>query len=753
MKKFLPALFLSAVVLLFFWKFILRGLLPIPADTIVGLYYPYRDFFAKDYPRGIPFFNFQITDPVRQQYSWKNLTISAEKKLELPLWNPYTFSGSPLLANFQSAAFYPFNLLYFFLPFSLSWSILILLQPILGSFFLYLFLRNLSVGKIASIIGATTFAFSGFSISWLEWGNIISTGLWLPLILLSLDKVFLHLKDYKKQVKWLVLMLMALSFSFFSGHLQIFLYVALVSALYFIFRWIENGKPFKIIGYVSIFFLLFLLFTAIQWIPTLQFIFSSARSLDQADWRLAGWFVPWQNIVQFIVPDFFGNPATLNYFGVFNYGEFIGYVGIFPLIMAIFSIFNKSKTTFMFWAILLLALLFAFPTPLAKIPFKLNIPFISTSQPTRLLFIVDFTLSVLAAFGVDYFIKTKNKKLIFIPLCLLLIAISLCWIFISILGSTIEPENLAVIKRNLILPTILFALTAIIFAISFLIKKIYINKSYIKILFLLFTILLIADLFRFGWKYTTFAEKKYLYPTTKTLDFLQKNLGNHRFMSNDSRIFPPNFSAMYKLQSVDGYDPLFLQRYAELVAALERGQPNISPPFGFNRIITPQHTESNLINLLGVKYVLSLTELDKRYFKKVFTEGGTFIYENRRVLPRAFFIKNLHSVGSKQAAIDTLFNLQEDLNTSAVVETNKPLQPQWSWLGSSVKIVSYSENRVKIKTENSGDGFLILTDSYYPTWHVKIDDNDSQIYLSDYNFRGVIVPKGEHTVTFINKFF
>lgn len=183
MKKFWPVLLLSAVVLVFFWKFILHGLLPIPSDTIVGLYYPYRDFYAKDYPRGIPFSNFQITDPVRQQYVWKNLTLDAEKKFELPLWNPYTFSGTPLLANFQSGAFYPFNIVHFFLPFSLSWSILILIQPVLAALFLFLFLRNLNIGKLAAYIGAITFAFCGFSISWLEWGNILSTGLWLPLIL------------------------------------------------------------------------------------------------------------------------------------------------------------------------------------------------------------------------------------------------------------------------------------------------------------------------------------------------------------------------------------------------------------------------------------------------------------------------------------------------------------------------------------------------------------------------------------------
>src|SRR3989344_5465144 len=98
MKKLFSVLFLGLLTIIFFWQFIFRGLLPIPSDTIVGLYHPFRDLYAKDYPNGIPFKNFLITDPVRQQYPWRELAISIEKKLELPLWNPYSLSGTPLLA-------------------------------------------------------------------------------------------------------------------------------------------------------------------------------------------------------------------------------------------------------------------------------------------------------------------------------------------------------------------------------------------------------------------------------------------------------------------------------------------------------------------------------------------------------------------------------------------------------------------------------------------------------------------------------
>jgi hypothetical protein len=72
---------------------------------------------------------------------------------------------------------------------------------------------------------------------------------------------------------------------------------------------------------------------------------------------------------------------------------------------------------------------------------------------------------------------------------------------------------------------------------------------------------------------------------------------------------------------VNGYDPLYIRRYGELIAASERGTPNIDPPFGFNRIITPQRYDSAIVNLLGVKYVLSLADLSSPTLKKVFQEN------------------------------------------------------------------------------------------------------------------------------------
>lgn len=749
LKSNWPFLILFLVILIVFRHFVFLGRLPIPSDTIVGLYHPFRDLYSEKYPNGIPFKNFLITDPVRQTYPWRELSIALLKNGEIPFWNPYNMAGSPLLANFQSGTFYPLNITFFFLPFPLAWSIFILLSPFFAGFFMYCYLRNLGVGKVAGLLGSLTFSLSGFSIAWLTWGTVLHVILWLPLALFAIDKIFKH---PKKRLVWSMVLIFSLTSSFFAGHLQTFFYLFILSTVYVVARWLQYGRKKKILLQFTIYYLLFIIITAIQWIPTLQFIFESARDID-LNWQKPGWFIPWQNLAQFIAPDFFGNPSTLNYFGIFNYAEFVGYIGILPLLFSILALlFRCDKKTLFFGGLTFVALLFALQNPISELPYKLKVPLLSTIQPTRLLGIVDFSLAVLASLGLDFLSRNRSLKRLLSVFVVVLLAVVALWLVAL-------THDLSVSKRNLILPTMLFSVSAPILLLLVVSK----NKIARTLTLCILIGITTFDLSRFTEKFTPFTNKEYLFPSTKTIEFLKTREGEEgpfRLMSLDNRIFPPNFSTVYRLQTVDGYDPLYLRRYGELIAASERGQPNIDPPFGFNRIITPYNYESKIIDLLGVKYVLSLSDLSSSKLKKVFQEGQTRVYENTHVFPRTFFVEKLYEVthiGEREKAMTIMFREDFDLGKAAVIELEWPkdslvkrVPKLEGWSIGKSEIVHYGENRVVVETENTGDGFLVLAETFYPTWRVKIDGKGKQIYRTDYNFRGVYVPKGKHKVEFYN---
>lgn len=759
-KKYIVPALLVFLVATFFSPMLFHGKLPIPADTIIGLYHPYRDFYAKEYPNGIPYKNFLITDPVRQQYPWRTLALQIEKKGHLPLWDPYSFAGTPLLANFQTAAFYPFNIFLFVLPFYLGWSFLILIGQLLAGIFMYWYLSHLRLNYYARFVGSIVYMFCGFMIAWLEWGTLTQTAIWLPLLLLGLDKIFetyqfnkSNLKKYKENIPvknqqyiWPIIFVLSLTFAFFAGHLQPFFYLLIVTISYFFARWFQYGKPAKLLLLIILTVFVFLLFTAIQWVPTIQFIFQSARDVDQLNGlQQPGWFIPWQNIIQFVAPDFFGNPATLNYWGIWNYGEFIGYIGIFPLFMALFAmLYRYDKKTLFFGTLFFLSILFSFQTIFAKIPYLLHLPFLSTSQPTRLLFITDFSLAILAALGLDLFMHIKSKRKIIFPSLFLVISFIVLWSFV-LFGNKIlhfSSDYLQTAKHNLYFPTILLFISISLSLGNVIIKNVKARNVCIIILL----VVTVIDLFRFADKFIPFVSRAYLFPTTPALAYLQQQKGQFRIMSTDSEILPPNFSVMYHLQSLDGYDPLYLQRYGELIAAVGRNKPDIHSPFGFNRIITPNNINSRLIDLFGVQYVMSLSDIHEGKLVKVYTEGQTQIYKNTSAFPRIFFITNIRIAKDKFEAINLLFDKNINLHSTAIVEG-------WDnshkyFINGSAKITNYRENSVSITAQNKDNSFLVVTDTYYPTWHVTIDGKEGKIYRTDYNFRGIILPKGNHHVVF-----
>lgn len=766
MRRILSLGFVLFVAVLLFSPFFIKHQLPIPSDNIIGLYNPFIDYYRGIYPRGFPYKNYLLDDPIKTQYPWRNLAIDMEKRLQLPIWNPYSFSGTPLLANFSSAVFYPGNIVFFLFSFPLGWSIIILLQPILAGVFLYLYLRNLKLPLISCMLGAIVFEFCGFSTSWLEWGTIFQTGSWLPLILLSIDKIFAHLKTTRKIYLWNIILIIATTSSFLAGFLQIFFYVFLISVLYFLLRYTKQRNR-KALNCLLLSFSVVILLIAIQLIPTIQFISLSGRSLDQANWRNnSGWFIPWKHIVQFLSPDFFGNPATLNYWGTFNYGEFIGYVGIFPLLMAgVAMLYGRNAVVVRFFTFLVFfAMIFALPTGISQIPFILKIPYLSTSQPTRLLFIIDLGLAVLAAYGLNY-ILTHKKKVLYPILIFAFLFLTIWLVIIARLDSS---SHMLIARKNTYLPTTLFISISLV--LLFLAYPHLQNITHTKFLFgrknsphvfLLLVISLTAlELIRFSLKYNPFVPESFLYPQTKTISYLQKNLGLSRIMTDDSPTFPPNFSVMYKIQSVDGYDSLYLLRYAQFITALERNKPDISPPFPFARIIIPHNIDSKLADFLGVKYFISRSKSESNKIEKVFSEGKTIVYNNPLAFPRAFFVNTTECLPEKEIVIRKMFYSQTNLRLTAFIEEKDGcFSLPTSWSEGKVTKVKYSENNILLETENSGEGFLVFVDSYYPTWKAKIYNHNTnttqkaKILLTDFAFRGIRVPKGKNTITFSVNFF
>ncbi|MFN0151284.1 MAG: YfhO family protein [bacterium] len=100
-----------------------------------------------------------------------------------PLWNPHAALGTPLLADYQTAPFYPVNLLL--LPFDTftAMGLFMIVHFALAGIFMYVFLRGLGLSAIPAAFGALAFQWNGYFISYVGHPTHIATGAWLPVLM------------------------------------------------------------------------------------------------------------------------------------------------------------------------------------------------------------------------------------------------------------------------------------------------------------------------------------------------------------------------------------------------------------------------------------------------------------------------------------------------------------------------------------------------------------------------------------------
>jgi hypothetical protein len=128
------------------------------------------------------------------------------------------------------------------------------------------------------------------------------------------------------------------------------------------------------------------------------------------------------------------------------------------------------------------------------------------------------------------------------------------------------------------------------------------------------------------------------------------------------------------------------------------------------------------------------------------------IYDNADVMPRAFVVHDWVVTGNDWQGIEDALALMRDpaFDPSAtVVLSGVAAAPPTGASGSSTaRVVQYDAERIEIDVNASRDGYLILTDAFYPGWTASIDGQPAPIFQADVLFRAVAVEAGQSVVTF-----
>jgi hypothetical protein len=320
----------------------------------------------------------------------------------LPLWNPYIFSGTPFMASAQVGLLFPLNWFYVFFSPIAATNLMVISSYIVAGLGAYLFARRSGASVTGAVVTSLIWQWSGHLIGQISHINIAHTAAMLPWILWSIEY---YAAGAARRRGFLIAAFVAIQL--FAGHHQTFVYSLLLVSAYALVMAITDvelrKRYLRSLAYVGGGILL----AAVQILPTFEFLRNSNRATASYDF-FTSFSLPPHFVALFVAPYVMGGGDgrlfRAPYIGPPYYLEFVGYVGILGLMLAIIAFVAKRDARTKFWVVVApVALLLAFggyaPFGLYKVIYF--VPLLNLFRvPARHLMEVDFALAILAGRGV-----------------------------------------------------------------------------------------------------------------------------------------------------------------------------------------------------------------------------------------------------------------------------------------------------------------------------------------------------------------
>jgi hypothetical protein len=180
-RRLWPLLLFALLPLIPLWRCVFLGEAIGPFDQI-------RQMAPWNGPKPSQPWDVLQADGVLQFYPWRDMVFKAWGEGQLPLWNPHQLAGTPLLANSQSAGFYPPHVLLGILhvPTVPAMTLLAWFHLFWAGLGTYMLARRLGATKEGASIAGASFAMSAFMLAWTALPSVISTTAWIPWMLAAI---------------------------------------------------------------------------------------------------------------------------------------------------------------------------------------------------------------------------------------------------------------------------------------------------------------------------------------------------------------------------------------------------------------------------------------------------------------------------------------------------------------------------------------------------------------------------------------
>ena len=697
---------------------------------------------------------------------WRDKYIAENENM--PQWYPNLFSGMPSYGGYIYMTGDPTKLFRNTILFNLGLKVWFFLS--LGGFGTFFLLKTLGSSSNAGVLGGLITGLTPYGFGLVNAGHLnkIFAMAYVPWVL-ACFLVFMK----KKSLKSICVLSLITALQLWANHPQIVYYTWMIIGFYYVWSigteyknksFSLASKLYELGGVLIALFLAFIMVSD-PYNEVYTFQKHSNRGAKSVlekmeetslgtNWNYATqWSFHPKEVISFVYPYFYGlqNFSTRDlksaaYWGYMPFTQSTHYLGLIALILASIGALLKKpdKISLFFWITTILILITGFGKffPLLYKPFFELFPFFSKFRiPSMIYALLPITISILAAKGYDTLVSSKGEKHIFKKAFYFvggIVAVSFLFLIVSDFmidfssskdgryNSSIQGQ-LRSIRYDLFNKGCFLAISV---SLCFLgLYYSYVKNKISKSLFNFGVIgLIILDLGILNNEFINVKPKKNMdrmFKKNSIIDHLISDKSNFRVFPADE--ITSNKYSYWNVESIGGYRPIKLRAYQDLMDA-----------GGFNR--------SHILDMLNVKYVLTRKKINNPNFIPVGDMKG--IYENKKVLPKAWIIGDLKIVESqKESLMETLMTGFNPYSSAVVLKYEGDDMP--ANVNGQAIIKLKEENKIEINCQSETGGLLVLSEVYYkPGWKAFVNGVETKIYQTNHILRSVYIPSGESEVLF-----
>lgn len=697
----------------------------------------------------------------------------------LPLWDPLTGFGLPMLANPNSQVLYPFTWLNLLLRPWTYYALLVVVHGAIAGAGLYLFLRRATLAPAAALTGAAVFVLSGPFLSLGNAWNHLVGAAYLPWALLGAERAAASGR-MRDALAWAA----ALAAPVLAGSPETLLMALLASTAWAVATGTRGARAAALACGLA------LLLSCAQWLPTMDLVRRSAR------WGLAEaarttWSVHPLRLAEAALPlrlvDFPLAPPLLASLleGRAPWLSSI-YVGIPALALAVAGLVaGERRRSWVFASLLALALLVALGphTPVLGAATALAPPLRSLRFPEKAMILAALCVSVLAAQGVEAVRRGDRRSrvaalVVLGPGVATLVAGALAvwagdvrarWSAFLVPPPDAGLEQVLAPALSRLLPAAGLAGLAVALALGARARPRAVAAG--------LALLAAVDL---GWAHADlhplapralFTARPVVLDLVRPGDSARAYVEDYATLTREDARRRPEHAAAFRLHRA----PPGWPRLPALVLGV---QAYLNPPtggrWGVLGSYDPDVVDLQPLPLVRLRRALRETE-DPEVFLKLLRLGGV---ETALALQPSVAWRALVRVAEVESAFSQpiqVFRVPGALGRAFVVggariasgdPVAEVLRPDFDPMREVVlesgqaraatapspgraRIVAASADRVRVEAVSARGGWLVLADAYDPGWRATVDGRAAQVLRANAAFRAVALPAGQHVVELV----